>query len=657
MKKSLSAIFCLVIMLSLSVPVSASAFDSSNYASSNSSAVAQSQYEMLMDSFGFDSSLSDIVYPSNYGGAYINSEGALVVMQTNSISSSSRGGNFASVLNEAGSFILDTVSYSYNELNSLKSEIDDACLSFQSNPSAFSDDQANLLNSISFFYISQKDNSIIVGITDLNDSKRNSFLDMFGASDAYMLIEGLHTTTTASLKPGGDIVSPAGPLSIGWPVYFYDENDNVCRGFVSAGHAYSTGDSATLNGMTIGVCVDSAFSGRNDAALIKITNSNYSMSDVVNVSNHTLSNDKYMLVSEGSTIYKVGSTSGYRSGTVTSTNGSVTYRINNQPLTISNVLVTDAMNRCSVSTSALQKSSPHFDDVPSSYWAYDAIMEAAEAGIVFGFGDGTFQPNSPVTYAQFSALLGRAFYPSELDFSDYDSWYEPYTIVLSEHNVLLNLESDKLDNSLSIFDMAQLLYNVLVDYCIFSPSDPPFISSLDNLHLLDNIPSEYHSAIRTIYSLGLLDDFFDLFSTGDIRISRAQACIVINRLSSYLTPGNKTTLSGLIIGGQLTVSETTPIDAKILLSNAGCDVFSYSAILALKYYKEGSWVDIPFNSPDNTVSEVAILHQLMPGQEKVFTFDLSYYYGSISEGYYKLEIVLTQNGKNYSLSDIFFISN
>lgn len=392
MKKSLSAIFCLVIMLSLSVPVSASAFDSSNYASSNSSAVAQSQYEMLMDSFGFDSSLSDIVYPSNYGGAYINSEGALVVMQTNS-------------------------------------------------------------------------------------------------------------------------------------------------------------------------------------------------------------------------------------------------------------------------TSALQKSSPHFDDVPSSYWAYDAIMEAAEAGIVFGFGDGTFQPNSPVTYAQFSALLGRAFYPSELDFSDYDSWYEPYTIVLSEHNVLLNLESDKLDNSLSIFDMAQLLYNVLVDYCIFSPSDPPFISSLDNLHLLDNIPSEYHSAIRTIYSLGLLDDFFDLFSTGDIRISRAQACIVINRLSSYLTPGNKTTLSGLIIGGQLTVSETTPIDAKILLSNAGCDVFSYSAILALKYYKEGSWVDIPFNSPDNTVSEVAILHQLMPGQEKVFTFDLSYYYGSISEGYYKLEIVLTQNGKNYSLSDIFFISN
>lgn len=120
----------------------------------------------------------------------------------------------------------------------------------------------------------------------------------------------------------------------------------------------------------------------------------------------------------------------------------------------------------------IAKSSPHFDDVPSSYWAYDAIMEAAEAGIVFGFGDGTFQPNSPVTYAQFSALLGRAFYPSELDFSDYDSWYEPYTIVLSEHNVLLNLESDKLDNSLSILTWRSCCIMCLLTIVFFSFRSP-----------------------------------------------------------------------------------------------------------------------------------------------------------------------------------------
>ena len=315
------------------------------------------------------------------------------------------------------------------------------------------------------------------------------------------------------------------------------------------------------------------------------------------------------------------------------------------------------VNCCSVSTFALQKSSTHFDDIPSTYWAYDAIIEATEAGIVIGFDDGTFRPNNPITYAQFFALLGRAFYLSELNFSNHDPWYEPYTRVLSKHNILSNLEANKLDNSLGIFDMAQLLYNVLVDYCFFSPLDPPSISSLDNLHLLDNIPSEYHSAIKATYSLGLLDGLSSLFSARDICISRAQACIVINRLSNYLTSDNKVILSGIIIGGQLTISEATSVDAKIQLSNTGYNAFSYSAILSLKHYKEGSWVDIPFNSPDNTVSEVAILHQLMPGQEKVFTFDFSYYYGSISDGYYKLELVLTQGGKDYSLFDIFYISN
>lgn len=41
-------------------------------------------------------------------------------------------------------------------------------------------------------------------------------------------------------------------------------------------------------------------------------------------------------------MYKVGSTSGYRTGTVTSTSGTVTY--SDEGVTITDVLVTDAMN-------------------------------------------------------------------------------------------------------------------------------------------------------------------------------------------------------------------------------------------------------------------------------------------------------------------------
>ena len=304
--------------------------------------IAQTQYQTLMCSFGFENELSDIIYPENYGCSYINSDGIFVVTQTDT--TSSKEAAFTSCLSKSGNYIVETVDHSYNELLALKNTIDNV-YSSKNTTSDLTSAQTSLLDSITSFHISQKDNAIVVGISNLNDEKIDTFYSMFGDSSAYIFTEGVRTTTTASVKPGSGISSPAGGLSVGWPVYFYDDNDNVCTGFVSAGHAYESGDHATINGVTVGVCVDSLFSGRNDAALIKITNSNYSMSNVVDVSGHTLSSTRYLLVSEGATVYKVGDTSNYRTGTVTSTNGTVTYWLSDtESVTINDVLVTDAMN-------------------------------------------------------------------------------------------------------------------------------------------------------------------------------------------------------------------------------------------------------------------------------------------------------------------------
>ncbi|WP_158602218.1 S-layer homology domain-containing protein [Cohnella endophytica] len=48
---------------------------------------------------------------------------------------------------------------------------------------------------------------------------------------------------------------------------------------------------------------------------------------------------------------------------------------------------------------------PMFKDVQSSHWAYASIVQAATAGYVKGFPDGTFRPNDPVTASQFMAML------------------------------------------------------------------------------------------------------------------------------------------------------------------------------------------------------------------------------------------------------------
>ena len=54
---------------------------------------------------------------------------------------------------------------------------------------------------------------------------------------------------------------------------------------------------------------------------------------------------------------------------------------------------------------ALSTSKDPFTDVPASHWAAGYIAYCANAGIINGMGDGTFQPDSPVTGLQFAKML------------------------------------------------------------------------------------------------------------------------------------------------------------------------------------------------------------------------------------------------------------
>lgn len=50
-----------------------------------------------------------------------------------------------------------------------------------------------------------------------------------------------------------------------------------------------------------------------------------------------------------------------------------------------------------------------FSDVPTSYWAAPYIVELTRRGILQGFPDGTFQPNKPITRAEFAGIVSKAF--------------------------------------------------------------------------------------------------------------------------------------------------------------------------------------------------------------------------------------------------------
>ena len=64
-------------------------------------------------------------------------------------------------------------------------------------------------------------------------------------------------------------------------------------------------------------------------------------------------------------------------------------------------------------TAQAQTQSTTFKDVPDDYWAQDYIVGLAKLNITSGFGDGTFRPDESVTRAQFAAILRKAFLQSQ----------------------------------------------------------------------------------------------------------------------------------------------------------------------------------------------------------------------------------------------------
>ncbi len=49
-----------------------------------------------------------------------------------------------------------------------------------------------------------------------------------------------------------------------------------------------------------------------------------------------------------------------------------------------------------------------YTDVPDSYWAAGAIRQLAQQGIISGYADGSFRPDSRITRAEFASVIARA---------------------------------------------------------------------------------------------------------------------------------------------------------------------------------------------------------------------------------------------------------
>ena len=196
-----------------------------------------------------------------------------------------------------------------------------------------------------------------------------------------------------------------------------------------------------------------------------------------------------------------------------------------------------------------------FTDVPGDHYAYAAIMDCSERGVVGGYSDGTFQPGKTVSKNHFCAMLARAFYPDQIAKHDTDfvrqecGTFGPTTQTLLSNKILRGTSFQYSSSDTSImgvginrYDMAQMMANILTRRG-FSVSESEQAAAAAKITDYGNVPEQYRAAVASVYALGMIGGFSDGAFHGDGVMNRGQAAVVIYRMMQQMQgdTGNQNT--------------------------------------------------------------------------------------------------------------------
>ena len=59
-----------------------------------------------------------------------------------------------------------------------------------------------------------------------------------------------------------------------------------------------------------------------------------------------------------------------------------------------------------------------FSDVPADHWAYDAVTQLAQDGVIEGYGDTTFRGNQSITRYEMAQMVAKAMARTDVSASD-----------------------------------------------------------------------------------------------------------------------------------------------------------------------------------------------------------------------------------------------
>lgn len=179
-----------------------------------------------------------------------------------------------------------------------------------------------------------------------------------------------------------------------------------------------------------------------------------------------------------------------------------------------------------------------FSDLSSNHWAYSGIEVSYNKGVLYGYQDGTFRAEKNVTWGQAIVIAARihaAYFGNALDLSirSGDEWYSPYYRYCDAHNMIPSScpKGVYLDGIvINRYDLAYIFSRTI------DKADLPAISDLA-ITDIDQIPQQYLSSVKFLYSAGVLNGWANNNFGGERLTTRAQMAMIISRL---LLPSERT---------------------------------------------------------------------------------------------------------------------
>lgn len=172
-----------------------------------------------------------------------------------------------------------------------------------------------------------------------------------------------------------------------------------------------------------------------------------------------------------------------------------------------------------------------FSDMDSALYAKDAVAHLAARGIVSGKGNGTFEPNSYVTRAEFikmviSAVSAKTDESAVPNFADVDAsaWYAPYVAAAQRSGIAYGNENNEFLPNAKITrqDMVVLLYRAMQT----EDSVTEQASFTDG----DEISAYALEAINYMFQKGYIHGIGDGQFGARLNATRAQAATILYNL-------------------------------------------------------------------------------------------------------------------------------